>query len=54
MFIQELIKQYNPEKIADTSIRLGYFDTSLAIAKYKEYIRENEHRDTSESDDENL
>ena len=29
MFIQELIKQYNPEKIADTSIRLGYFDTSL-------------------------
>lgn len=52
MFIQELIKQYNPEKIADTSIRLGYFDTSLAIAKYKEYICENEQRDTSESDDE--
>lgn len=52
MFIQELIKQYSPERIADTSIRLGYLDTSLAIANYKDYLRENEQQETTESDEE--
>lgn len=51
MYIQELIKQCNPEEIADTSIRLGHLDTSLATANYKQYIREEEQRKPSDSDE---
>lgn len=51
MCIYELIKQCSPETIAATSIRLGYFDTSLAIASYKRNILDNKQGEPAESDE---
>ena len=51
MYIYELIKQCSPETIAATSIRLGYFDTSLAIASYKRNILDNKQGEPAESDE---